>query len=90
MKPDPKFATLPKSFWAAVRSVSQEVGYTIRGKSQVKIPTIGEIRRSFESLSLNPDRIGDVGTPTDLANILLAYYEPCLSGCHRHPLPVVC
>lgn len=75
MKPDLKFATLPKSFWAAVRSVSQEVGYTIRGKSQVKIPTIGEIRRSFESLSLNPDRIGDVGTPTDLANILLAYYE---------------
>jgi hypothetical protein len=75
MKADPKFATLPKSFWAAVRSVSQEVGYTIRGKSQVKIPTVGEIRRSFESLCLNPDRIGDAENPTDLANMLLAYYE---------------
>lgn len=75
MKADPKFATLPKSFWAAVRSVSQEVGYTIRGKGQVKIPTVDEIRQSFESLHLNPDRIGDAETPTDLANILLAYYE---------------
>lgn len=72
MKADPKFATLPKSFWAAVRSVSQEVGYTIRGKGQVKIPTVDEIRQSFESLHLNPDRIGDAETPTDLANILLA------------------
>ena len=75
MKADPKFATLPKSFWAAVRSVSQEVGYTIRGKSQVKIPTVGEIRQSFENLHLNLDRIGDAGTLTDLASTLIAYYE---------------
>lgn len=75
MKADPRFATLPKSFWAAVRSISQEVGYTIRGESQVKIPTIGEIRRAFDNLRLNPDRIGDAENPTELANTLLAYYE---------------
>lgn len=75
MKADPKFATLPKSFWAAVRSVSQEVGYTIRGESQVKVPTIGEIRRSFENLHLNPNHIGDAENPTELAHTLLAYYE---------------
>lgn len=75
MKADPKFAALPKSFWAAVRSVSQEVGYTRRGEGQVKVPTIGEIRRSFESLHLSPDHIGDAENPTELANTLLAYYE---------------
>ena len=48
MKADPKFAALPKSFWAVVRSVSQEVGYTVRGEDQVKVPTIGEIRKAFE------------------------------------------
>lgn len=75
MKADPKFAALPKSFWAAARSVSQEVGYTIRGEGQVKVPTIGEIRQSFENLHLNPDHIGNAENPTDLANTLLAYYE---------------
>jgi hypothetical protein len=75
VKANPKFATLPKSFWAAVRSISQEVGYTIRGESQVKIPTVSEIRRSFENLGLNPDLIGDAENPTDLADTLLAYYK---------------
>src|SRR4030067_3625680 len=75
MKADPKFAMLPKPFWAAARSVSQEVGYTIKGKGQVKVPTIREIRLSFENLHLNPDRIGNAENPTDLANTLLAYYE---------------
>lgn len=75
MKAAPNFSTLPKSFWAVVRSVSQEVGYTVRGEGQVKVPTIEEIRRSFESLRLNVDRIGDVENPTDLAKRLLAYYQ---------------
>lgn len=75
MKADPAFATLPKSFWAAARSVSQKVGYTIRGEGQVKVPTIGEVRQSFENLHLNPDHIGNTENPTDLANTLLAYYE---------------
>lgn len=75
MKADPKFAALPKSFWAAVRSVSQEVGYTIRGEDQVKVPTMGEIRQSFENLGLNPEHIGNERNPTELANTLVAYYE---------------
>ena len=28
MKPDPRFLNQPKSFWANVRTISQEVGYT--------------------------------------------------------------
>lgn len=75
MKADPKFASLPKSFWAAVRSVSQEVGYTVRGEDQVRVPTIGEIRQSFECLGLNPEHIGNEQNPSELANTLVAYYE---------------
>ena len=75
MKADPKFAALPKSFWAAVRSVSQEVGYTIRGEGQVKVPTLDEVRQAFKNLHLNPDRIGNAENQTGLANTLLAYYE---------------
>lgn len=75
MKADPQFASLPKSFWAAVRTLSQEIGYTIRGESQVKIPTIGELRHAFNDLHLKPDLIGDAENPTELARTLLAYYE---------------
>ena len=75
MKADPKFAALPKSFWAVVRSVSQEIGYTIRGEGQVKVPSIDEVRQAFKNLHLNPDRIGNAENPTGLASTLLAYYE---------------
>lgn len=75
MKADPKFATLPKPFWAAVRSVSQEIGYTVRGENQVKIPSISDIRRAFENLRLNPEHIGNTKSSTELANTLLTYYE---------------
>ena len=75
MKANPKFASLPKSFWATVRSISQEIGYTVRGANQVKVPTIKEVRQAFECLRLNPEHIGNVGSPTELGNILLAYYE---------------
>ncbi len=32
MKPDPRFTSLPKHFWAHVRTISQHVGYTERVK----------------------------------------------------------
>lgn len=75
MRSDPRFSRLPKSFWAAVRSISQQIGYTIRGASQVRIPTIREIRSAFTSLHLNLDHIGNAEHPTDFANSLIEYYE---------------
>jgi signal recognition particle subunit SEC65 len=75
MKADPTFSNLSKSFWAAVRSISQEIGYTVRRENQVKTPTIKEIRQAFEDLRLNPKHIGDIENPTELGNTLLAYYE---------------
>jgi len=75
MKADPRFANLPKPFWAAVRSLSQSIGYTIRGKNQVKIPTINEIQQAYINLRLNPAHISNLDTPTDFANQLTAYFE---------------
>ncbi len=75
MEANPKFARLPRSFWAAVRSISQHVGYTTRGKGQVKIPTDEEIRQVFRRLHLDPASLGDEGKPTDFASTLCAYYE---------------
>ncbi|MDD5008955.1 MAG: hypothetical protein PHU49_11330 [Syntrophorhabdaceae bacterium] len=75
MKADHRFASLPKSFWATVRSLSQKIGYTVRRENQVKIPIVKEIRQAFEDLHLNPEHIGNTDNPTEFGNTLLAYYE---------------
>ena len=74
MKADPRFSDSPKSFWATVRSVSQDVGYTIRGEGQVKVPTFEEIKRSFRTLHLNANHLEEDGRPTEFATHLMAYF----------------
>lgn len=69
-----QFSNMPKSFWAAVRSVSQKVGYTVRGQGVVKVPTVEEIEKAFKDLHLDPSVITKEETPTQLANDLVAYY----------------
>jgi hypothetical protein len=75
MKANAKYSSLPKSFWAAVRSISQKVGYTQRGEGQVKIPTIEEMDSAFISLNLDPTTIIKNNTPTQLAKTLEGYYS---------------
>lgn len=75
MKPNTKFSNMPKSFWATVRTVSQEVGYTVRRQGQVKVPTVQEIKKAFASLNLDPDVVEKNGKPTKLTTDLIAYYD---------------
>ncbi len=76
MKPNSKFNNKNKSFWAAVRTISQEVGYTIRGKKLIKVPAIDEIADAFDKLSLDREKIIDEnGKPTQIANELIGYFE---------------
>ncbi len=75
MLPDPRFLRQPKHFWANVRTISQQVGYTVRGKGVVKAPSIEQIRGAYTKLNLSTDHLftGD-GTPTKLGNTLLQYF----------------
>lgn len=76
MKPNQKFLKQPRSFWASVRTISQHVGYTKRGESQIKIPDLKEMVNAFEELSLNPEHLMDAqGKPSALAENLMGYFE---------------
>jgi hypothetical protein len=55
MKPNNTFLKLPKSFWASVRLISQEVGYTEKGK--IRIPNENEIRNRLNVLDVDVDRL---------------------------------
>lgn len=83
MKPDPKFLKQPKHFWANVRSISQEVGYTTRkGKKsgasagKLKIPTLAEIRSAFSAINISSDHIANAKDElTPLGKTLLDYFR---------------
>ena len=72
MKANPDFAKKPQSFWATVRSISQEIGYSKKGK--VFVPTVDQMVKAFEALGLDTDVISKNGQSTELTNDLIAYY----------------
>lgn len=76
MTPNPKFVGLPKRFWASVRTISQQVGYTNRGASSIKVPTLLEMSQAFREVNLNPAQLRSAdGNPTDLATSLDGYFR---------------
>ncbi len=76
MKPEPRFLSQPKDFWANVRLVTQEVGYTERRTGRIKIPTAADIRKCFHTLSLDVGRICTAGdTLADFGANLIDYFH---------------
>lgn len=53
MKPNNKFTNLPKSFWASIRLISQEVGYTNKSTGQIKTPSSDEIQSKLANLEID-------------------------------------
>lgn len=75
MKADPRFLSQPKEFWANVRTISQEIGYTERGKDSIKIPSLESIREEFSRLGLSTVHIVDSeGTLTEFGQCLFDYF----------------
>jgi len=76
MLPDSRFTNLPKSFWANVRTVSQELGYTDRTTNQIKIPSLQDIKTAMNSLRLNTAHLSDINeTPTEIGTKLTEYFK---------------
>ena len=75
MKADARFLTQPKEFWANVRTISQEVGYTERGANSIRIPSLNAIRQEFGRLGLTTAHIaGADGALTDFGQRLFDYF----------------
>jgi len=85
MQPNKEFLSLPKNFWANVRTISQEVGYTDRVKRRqgvrgqpgpIKVPTLAEIQAAFEAIDLDSGRLATARQrPTRLGRQVIAYFE---------------
>ena len=80
MKAIAKYKNLDRSFWANIKTISQEVGYTKRGnkrkglESKIKIPTITEIISAYSGLKLSYDHIYSNNSVTELGSLMIDYF----------------
>ena len=76
MNADAKFVGLPKHFWANIRTISQQVGYTARRTGQISVPTVLQIKDCLAKLGLSASHLlKDGSQPTELGEAVLAYFE---------------
>lgn len=85
MQPNKDFVGLPKAFWANIRTISQEVGYTVKPRRQkgvkgqagpIKVPTPPEIKVALESIDLTASHlVAQDGHATDLGRQVIDYFE---------------
>lgn len=76
MKADPRFTRQSKEFWAHVRTISQEVGYTDRRTSAIRVPTLEQVRDEFERLQLDTAQIADAAENlTEFGSRLFDYFH---------------
>jgi len=53
MKANDQFLNLPKNFWASVRLISQEAGYTEKRTGQIKIPSLSQIEDRLATIGVD-------------------------------------
>ncbi len=75
MQPDPRFLNQSDIFWAYVRAVGEQHGYSIRGKSKVKAPDEQALDRTAEKLSIPSTRIRNSQGLTSRGTDLLDYFQ---------------
>ena len=74
MKPNDLFLGLPKNFWANVRLISQQVGYTNKRSGQIKIPTKTEIEIGLRKVDIDFRRVAKEKSGRVKFDILLNNY----------------
>jgi hypothetical protein len=75
LKADERFLSQTKEFWANVRIISQELGYTERGANAIKIPTLNALQQGFSHLGLSMAHIANEhGLLTGFGQCLFDYF----------------
>ena len=75
MRADPTFLAQTKEFWAHIRTISQQVGYTQRGEGTIKVPTLAEIGSALLALELSTRQIvSEHGVVTPFGQVVLNYF----------------
>ena len=88
MTPDPRFITLPKSFWAFVRLIGQECGYTERGRGEILVPSREQVESRLEKIDIAPESLTrELLRGVSIWDKLAEYLEYRADILHRHVEP---
>ena len=88
MTPDPRFITLPKSFWAFVRLIGQECGYTERGRGEILVPSREQVESRLERIDIAPGGLArELLSGVSVWDKLAEYFEYRAAILHRHVEP---
>ena len=88
MTPDPRFITLPKSFWAFVRLIGQECGYTEKGKGKILVPSREQVESRLERIDIAPGGLTrELLSGVSVWGKLTEYFERRADILHRHVEP---
>lgn len=76
MRANPRFVNQQPEFWANIRTIGQEVGYTQRGEGTIKVPTLQEVRSKLGALGLDTKHLATAeGALTQFGGTLFAYLQ---------------
>jgi hypothetical protein len=88
VKADPRFIKQTNAFWAHIRTISEEIGYSERGKGQVKVPTLAAVVQALRHLGLKTDHVADAaGRPTAFGTLLINYFDYRAEALHKCAQP---
>jgi hypothetical protein len=74
MRPNPKFLHQDKQFWANVRTISQQLGYTLN--QRVRVYSLEQIKLAMNLAGLSDNHLFDqADQPTTLAVLLKEYFD---------------
>jgi hypothetical protein len=90
MKPDQRFVGLDKAFWAHVRCISEEIGYTDRKTKEIKVPSLRELADALSRLALSSAHLAKAdGSPTEFGNQLQTYFQYRAETLNRQVRPLL-
>lgn len=85
MKANTNFSSLPKKFWANVRTISETLGYTERGQGKVRVYSTEDIKNAMTLNKLGYQHLIEVdGRPTELGAKLVEYFEYRAETLNKH------
>jgi len=76
MKADKRFLNQPLDFWANIKLISQKAGYTDKQTKHIKVHTLEEIKKVYESNNLDYSKVIDKNDKfTAYGNLIVAYLQ---------------
>jgi hypothetical protein len=74
MRADERFRRQPREFWAQIKLISEELGYSSRGRDRrLRRYFLADIHRAFSARQLSVAHLGSPLNPTDEARLIVTY-----------------